>query len=98
VTLAGLTGLAAVSCVGAADCTAVSSSGDVIEHWNGTTWSSSLAQTRPGTSDFILTSISCTGASNCMAVGSYVKKSSDQVNLAEHWNGTEWSIVRTPNR
>ncbi len=92
-----LTPLNAVSCVSSSDCTAVGSASE-IAHWDGTAWSvvPSPIPKRSKSSD--LTGVSCTSASNCMAVGDYVKKSSGQVTLAEHWNGTAWSIVKTPNR
>jgi hypothetical protein len=90
--------LHAVSCVSASDCTAVGAD-SAIAHWNGVAWSvdNNPSASRLGSSP-VLRGVSCTSASNCLAVGDYVKNSGAQVNLAERWNGTVWSIVHTPNR
>ncbi len=46
----------------------------------------------------VLGPVSCSGPMNCMAVGYYaVTESSHQQTFAEHWNGTSWSVVPTPN-
>ena len=86
-----------VSCVSSSDCTAVGT-GSVIAHWNGAAWSVVNHPIPPRSTSSVLTGVSCTSASNCLAVGDYVKNSGAQDNLAEHWNGTVWSIVHTPNR
>jgi hypothetical protein len=36
-----------------------------------------------------LNGVSCTSTSSCMAVG-------NEGTLAEAWNGTAWSVVKTP--
>jgi hypothetical protein len=69
--------------------------------WNGTTWTEQTTQTQIDRVNANLTSVSCQSSSNCMAVGS-----DDITNtfgsggnlLAEHWNGTSWTIdgVTTP--
>ncbi len=92
-----LANLNAVSCVSSSDCTAVGA-GSEIAHWNGATWSVVSNPVPRRSASSVLTGVSCTSASNCLAVGDYVKNSTAQVNLAEHWNGAVWSIVHTPNR
>jgi hypothetical protein len=90
-----------VSCSSSTACTAVgeytNSSGvnvPLAERWNGTEW---VIQTTPNPSGSTATSlqnVSCPTASTCMAVG-YYNDSSGWHQLAERWNGTEWSIQST---
>jgi len=89
--------LNAVSCVSPSDCTAVGA-GSEIARWNGVAWSVVSNPIPRRSTSSVLTGVSCTSTSNCLAVGDFVKNSTAQVNLAEHWNGTAWSIVHTPNR
>ncbi len=43
--------------------------------------------------------IACTSANDCWAVGSrYDSWHFQDVTLVEHWNGTSWSIVNSPNQ
>ncbi len=44
-----------------------------------------------------LARVSCVTASDCWAVGSVGIGSFNSTTLAEHWNGSAWSIVQTPN-
>ena len=42
--------------------------------------------------------ISCPGTANCMAVGSSTDPTGESAfNLAEAWNRTNWSLVKTPS-
>ncbi len=43
--------------------------------------------------------VSCPGVDSCTAVGSYVPAGVDSTSqpLAEHWNGSKWTIQPTPN-
>src|SRR5207302_1280382 len=73
----------------------------VIEQWNGTSWT---IVTSPNTSPNQyneLHGVTCSSASDCWAVGF-----SDNGNaffgeplqtLIEHWNGSSWAIVTSPN-
>jgi hypothetical protein len=51
----------------------------------------------PRVRDESFSGISCTSSSNCVAVGNRLDSDSDQVTLAELWNGTKWKMMRTPN-
>src|SRR5438067_7801982 len=101
--------LYAVTCTSASDCWAV---GDyltdnfyyqtVIEHWNGAAWSIVRSPNTSATQDNLLRGVTCTSASDCWAVGSYVISTGPfsgfyYRTLIEHWNGTRWSIVTSPN-
>ena len=91
-----------VTCTSASQCWAVgyynngSADQTLIEHWNGTSWSIVTSPNGGTTQDNELYGVTCTSASQCWAVGLYSNGSADQT-LIEHWNGTSWSIVTSPN-
>lgn len=96
----GYTVLTAVSCTLPAACTAVGTynAGEfgIAEHWNGTRWAIQRLPTPPGPPGedplVIPASISCTSATACMTVGT-----TQNMTLAEQWNGSRWVIEPTPN-
>jgi hypothetical protein len=68
----------------------------LIEHWNGTTWSIVTSPNAQGNG--ALSGVTCSSASDCWAVGVHYISSVDvDKTLIEHWNGTAWSIVASPN-
>ena len=73
----------------------------LIEHWNGTKWSITPSPTPSGATYGYLNAISASSANNVWAVGDtfYLPsgKNSYYQTLIEHWNGTKWSIVASPN-
>jgi hypothetical protein len=91
--------LAGVFCVSSIVCRAVGVVGDhsLAEQWNGTRWSTETT-TNPGTDSNNLVSISCPSSSTtfCGAVGLSADSGSDQVPLAESWNGASWRSQVTP--
>ena len=97
--------LEAVSCTSASACTATGQSGystpfhTLAEAWNGTSWSIQKTPNPPHTSGyyFVLAGVSCTSASACTAVGYYFGPNGPSVTLGEAWNGTSWSIQKTPS-
>jgi len=95
--------LNSVTCVTALDCVAVGSASPslndqvpLVEHWNGKSWKIEKAPTRPGFIESNLTGVSCMSATRCIATGSSFKPSVF-VTLAELWNGSAWTIQKTPN-
>ncbi len=70
----------------------------LIEHWNGKVWSTVKGQ-NPGTVSNALSAIVALSAHNIWAVGSSSNDASSQQAqpLIEHWNGTAWSTVTSPN-
>src|SRR4029077_19356672 len=68
----------------------------LIEHWNGTAWSIVTSLNTSATQFNYLNDVTCDSASDCWAVCSYYNGSVDRT-LIEHWNGTAWSIVTSPN-
>jgi hypothetical protein len=95
--------LNAVTCNAVSDCWAVGSSNDVngnvltlVEHWNGASWSVTDSPNIDGAWDNELSAVSCAGSSDCWAVGFYDTSVIYQT-LIEHWDGTSWTIVSSPN-
>ena len=94
-----------VACTFSSDCWAVGNSGtggvppgeSLAEHWNGTTWSVVKTPNNTLWPYNYLFGVACASGSNCWAVGSAANTGTVSQTLAEHWNGTAWSIVTTPN-
>src|SRR5579863_4925336 len=45
-----------------------------------------------------LDAVSCVAVNACMAVGHRLNSTGSAVTLAETWNGTQWSLVPSPNK
>ncbi|MEY2547242.1 MAG: hypothetical protein QOG48_2359 [Verrucomicrobiota bacterium] len=97
--------LVGVTCVSASDCWAVGYGGNgavtqtVIERWDGTSWAIvSSPNTAEGNA---LRGVTCVSASDCWAVGFFYNNipsvTSLYQTLIEHWDGTSWTIVNSPN-
>ena len=98
--------LAAVSCASTTACFAVGTYltaknrvQTLIDRWNGHAWANMPSPDNPhsansGTNQ--LTAVSCATATMCFAVGSYDNGSLKT--LIEQWDGTKWTIVKSPNR
>ncbi|MGO9876618.1 MAG: hypothetical protein ACLPVY_22825 [Acidimicrobiia bacterium] len=99
--------LNSVSCPTSTSCFAVgsiqtisahtSATTTMIERWNGRTWSIITSPNVPSTG---LTDVSCPSTTFCVAVGSVSPTLNGPVQsqtLIEHWDGTRWSIVTSPN-
>jgi hypothetical protein len=74
----------------------------LIEHWDGTSWTIVPSANTVTTQTNILTSVTCASAADCWAAGYYYSASNGGIpgltqTLIEHWNGTSWSIVASPN-
>lgn len=85
--------------VSAADVWAVGSANGKtdIEHWNGTRWkiipSPNVGSLRNG-----LNAVAATSSDDVWAVGSYEDVPNHTETLIEHWDGSAWSIVPSPNQ
>ena len=93
-----LAGLSGVSCPSTTSCFAVGFADfarTLIEHWNGHDWSIMKSPTprRQLNDDTWLGGISCPGTNSCFAVGVGGYQADG---LVEHWNGHDWSIMKTP--
>ena len=68
----------------------------LIEHWNGVSWSIATSA-NPGTKRNKLWGVTCNLASDCWTVGIYRNTTGSIHTLVEHWDGTAWSVVTSPN-
>lgn len=100
--------LSGVTCNSANDCWAVGLyvltdfNQTLVEHWDGTSWSVVTSANTSARESNRLNAVSCTSASDCWAVGFHdvgtpVGGSAPWATLIEHWDGTAWSIVASPN-
>ena len=70
----------------------------LTEHWNGTAWKL-VSSPNVGTLGSSLFAVSTASSKDVWAVGTVQTSSSVNGNrtLIEHWNGTAWSVVPSPN-
>jgi hypothetical protein len=68
----------------------------LIERWNSGFWSV-VASPNVGLKDNILHGVAVVSATNSWAVGQYTTSSGVYQTLIEYWNGTNWSVVASPN-
>lgn len=98
---------ASVSASGSAEAWAVGTFSDqkafdhpLVEHWNGTTWTD-LTVPQPSGRQAIFSAVDDLSPDNAWAVGESFADGTDENlegrTLIEHWNGTAWSIVPSPN-
>ena len=68
----------------------------LIEHWNGTAW---IIKSSPNVvgADNELYGIAAISAQDIWAVGVYRIGTGNYNTLTEHWDGTAWKIVSSPN-
>jgi len=68
------------------------------ERWDGSTWSLASLPRVAGPVDTELTSVSCTSPRACIAVGQYstIPHQGTYQAFAQRWDGTSWSLQRTP--
>jgi hypothetical protein len=93
-----------VTCISSSNCWAAGNSRfsstiekTLVEHWDGSAWSV-VTSPNVGTSINLLRNIRCVSASNCWAVGgTFDTANSVYQTLTEHWDGSAWSIVASPN-
>src|SRR5207248_7564803 len=68
----------------------------LIEHWNGTAWS--IVPIPNPSSDSRLYGVAAVSSNDIWAVGYYWDDDHISIHtLVEHWDGTAWSIVPSPN-
>lgn len=68
----------------------------LIEHWNGSQWSI-VPSPNVGTNGNILIGVTVVSERNIWATGFAINSNNIQQTLIEHWNGTHWSVVPSPN-
>jgi len=92
-------GLLNISCATTASCFAVGDFGTtgngtrpLQEQWNGSHWSITTSPNPAASGQSVLAGVSCPSAASCFAVGS-TSVGSIEEGLAEHWDGTSWTIT-----
>jgi hypothetical protein len=97
--------LTSVACSGIGACTAVGdfqTGGGVFalaERWNGSAFSVQATPSPASPPAFsVLRGVSCPAVDACLAVGGVTNTSSAGTTLAERWDGTAWSTLRTANQ
>jgi len=68
----------------------------LILHWNGTQWSV-VPSPNPGSTFYFQTEARAVSANDIWSVGAAVNNNGVFQTLIEHWNGTQWNIVPSPN-
>jgi len=70
----------------------------LIEHWDGSSWSI-VSSPNKGSNSSQFSAITAVSAKNIWAVGSFQKGSFPGTfqTLVEQWNGSAWTIVKSPN-
>ncbi|MGH9500594.1 MAG: hypothetical protein ACRD3L_15740 [Terriglobales bacterium] len=70
----------------------------LVEHWNGKKWSVVASPNQPGAETSALAGVVAISDTDVWAVGNYQLEGQYLWNtLVEHWDGTSWSIVNSPN-
>ena len=67
----------------------------LTERWDGAHWRIEPSPNPAGSTETFLNAVTCTSSHACTAVGSAISGGTT-VPLAERWNGSHWSIERTP--
>ena len=98
--LGGVACPSATSCLAVGDATLPSGHETLFGQWNGTSWSITPSPDPPGVTSLTFSGLACVSTTDCFAVGStivdpHVRTSNT---LVEHWDGTSWSVMTTPNR
>ena len=77
--------------------TASGTESTLIESWDGSAWNI-VPSPSPGSGLNWLEGVSCVSSASCMAVG-YRENGPGTMNqtLIESWNGTDWSVVASPD-
>ena len=65
-------------------------------HWNGKKWKV-VASPNVGTNDNVLNGVTAVSTSGIWAVGDITVTNGIFQTLVEQWNGTQWSVVPSPN-
>ncbi len=69
----------------------------LVEHWDGTQWSI-VSSPNVNNGNNSLQGLTVIATNNIWAAGFYYDNNSNtDKTLVEHWNGTQWSIVSSPN-
>lgn len=95
--------LAAVTAVSADDVWAVGNYGNagsteqtLVVHWDGTVWTTIYSPNQGSNTNFF-TDVTAISSTDVWAAGSYYTTGGVQQTLTQHWDGSVWLIVPSPN-
>ncbi len=71
-------------------------SATLVEHWDGSSWQV-VASPDPGTSGNYLDSVTTISTDDVWAVGDSYDSPDATATLTERWDGTQWSVVASPD-
>ena len=96
--------LSGISCSSQSDCWTVGSAWNadnvyqtLTEHWNGSSWAVVPSANLNTTDAHRLVDVSCASGSDCWAVGRRTVGTSTNHPLIEHWDGSAWAVVPSPD-
>lgn len=69
----------------------------LTEHWDGSVWTVVPSPNVPNQTHSALAAVSGTGPADVWAVGLSLMNAAFASTLTEHWNGSTWTIVPSPN-
>jgi len=69
----------------------------LAEHWDGTSWAEVDPLSSSPAADNSLFGLTCVASGDCWAVGRFNDVSGNSNSLADHWNGTAWVTIPSPN-
>ena len=71
----------------------------MTQHWNGSLWAEGPNVVPAGSKLSLLWNVTCVSSTDCWTVGAQMAAGTAKVPtpLAEHWNGTAWSVVPLPS-
>ncbi|MEO8328298.1 MAG: T9SS type A sorting domain-containing protein, partial [Nitrospirota bacterium] len=69
----------------------------LVEHWDGTSWVIVPSPPISFSFDYILEGVAAVSDNDIWAVGYMDRGSGTRSTLIEHWDGTSWTIVTSPN-
>jgi hypothetical protein len=68
----------------------------LVEHWNGSTWTATTAAVVPQ-HNTALSAVDALASNDVWAVGNFLSGNDVSSTLVEHFNGTTWTIIPSPN-
>jgi hypothetical protein len=70
----------------------------LAEHWNGTTWTAAKVPMPVGAAQAVFQGVDELSSTDAWAVGKTQNSTAgDERTLIEHWDGTSWTVVPSPN-
>ncbi|MGI8589031.1 MAG: S-layer homology domain-containing protein [Chloroflexia bacterium] len=69
----------------------------LAEHWDGSSWSL-VPSPNVGNDNSVLDGVAVVSPQDVWAVGTHLDSADTEHTLAEHWNGSTWTVVTSPDQ